>query len=462
MFTGGSPGGRAPRGRCARAMLADHRRRRGGRARPIEAEARAPGSDPPGSSASRVRRSRSARVWSRFLSARVAFSCRVSIWCSARPARAVGGRAQGGVERAQALLDRRHLALERPRARGRTPPRPPGRPPAPSARAAPRGRPAGRAGVSPSASSARACARLDQRSRWAAAAATGRGMPKCGVRGADLRVVRDLRGSAHVGGGRQQQVLGQRAQQHARAPVGRDRPPGSRSASVERDLAARARAPRSSPFAHAQRAPLAVHEHEEVQEARRAPAPAGGSRRPAAAGPPRAASREVGERSRDLARQHGRHQRLEGGIGRDRARRGREAARRGAARRPSESDDARAITRAPRARPRRRGAGPAGSGRAQLVDAAPVIVSSRTIARRGLADGLARGRVAQRRGSGRPRRARWSSGPRRSRGRRRPPRTPAPPARPRRSCSARGDLDRGQGLVEDVQRAAEEPRPAGR
>src|SRR5512143_362826 len=58
--------------------------------------------EPPGKRASRVRRSLSARVWSRFLRSRVAFSWSDAIWWRARP------RVEGG----QALLHRRHLALD--------------------------------------------------------------------------------------------------------------------------------------------------------------------------------------------------------------------------------------------------------------------------------------------------------------------------------------------------------------
>ncbi len=86
------------------------------------------------------------------------------------------------------------------------------------------------------------------------------------VRGSDLRVVRDLGGPTHVGGGRQERVLDERAQESARAPrhgVGLestqrvlDRPPLAGAAHLDRSVCQR-----ESPA-------LALHHGEEVQEAR--------------------------------------------------------------------------------------------------------------------------------------------------------------------------------------------------
>ena len=281
MFTGGSPGGRGPRGRCRSPSTVDDRQRRG-------APGRRPGpgprswSEPPGSSASRVRRSRSARVWSRFLRARSAFSCRASIWCSARPRAASAARAQGRIERAQGLLDRPMLALDR-LARARE-----GRLDLgvglarPARDAAPRGRPAGPPSVSPSASSARACAGSTR-------VRLGRGQERrprdaeVRVGRADLRVVGDLGRSADVGRGGQQRSPGPAA---AAARPG-SRPPGRAS---RRRTASSTGSALARP-AHLDRAVL-----EAPARAARPPRPRTGSGSPVApapagGSPPRAAPR---------------------------------------------------------------------------------------------------------------------------------------------------------------------------
>ena len=92
------------------------------------------------------------------------------------------------------------------------------------------------------------------------------GDAEIGVRRGDLRVVGDLGGAAHVGGRRQQRVLGERAEEGTRAPRARvrleapqrllDRPPLARAAHL--DDAVR----------EGERPALALDHREEVEEAR--------------------------------------------------------------------------------------------------------------------------------------------------------------------------------------------------
>ena len=123
---------------------------------------------------------------------------------------------------------------------------------------------------------------LDQRDARAAAASDRPRDAEVRVRGADLRVVGDLRRPAHVGerwaaaGPGSAGAAGRRGSSRpAIALQHRAAPPRAGSASQAAHL--------DAAVAHRQRAALAVHQQEQVEEARRAPAPAGDSRPPAGA-----------------------------------------------------------------------------------------------------------------------------------------------------------------------------------
>ena len=455
MFTGGSPGGRGPRDPCAASTSRDEGERRGGRGALDEAEAalleRAAGEE----RVARAAQPLGPRLVALLEGAHRLLVEGLDLVEGAAARRRRRRRAASGRGRPSASSTAPISALERPRARARRRPRPRDRPRAPSATTRPSGSACEVGQLQPLGLEGAGLRRAPRGSGSAAAAAPGAGCRSARRTGRSARGRRSRRARRR----RPPSAAG------SPGPAGAGARPGStragprsslRSASVDGHPRARARAPRRCRSAKpsARRSP--VEHDEEVQEARAAPAPAGGSRPRAARWPGLDGEPRRGRALRAArGARTGSHERLQRRVGRVEdhelgEQRGEEA----------------------REGPGERGAGPVARGH----DARSALVAMRARRaarpraprrRRGdrvvehdragrLADRLAVRARSAGCGSGRPRRGRSSSASRRSRGRRRPPRRRAPPGAPRRSSSSRGDLDRGQGLVEDEQRAAEE------